>query len=142
MIKLLGTIFAFVLLSNIAYAKTVEVEMLNKDGAGRKMVYSQEIVHVDTGDTVKWVPTSKGPNVEIIAAPDGFDIPKKSKNGKEVSIEFTVPGIYYYWCTPHKGMGMIGLVVVDHDTSNKDAIAKAKALGKSKKKLKALLGEL
>ena len=80
--------------------------------------------------------------VEIIAAPDGFDIPKKSKNGKEVSIEFTVPGIYYYWCTPHKGMGMIGLVVVGHDTSNKDDIAKAKALGKSKKKLKALLGEL
>ena len=28
------------------------------------------------------------------------------------------------------------------DTSNKDDIAKAKALGKSKKKLKALLGEL
>ena len=142
MIKLLGTIFAFILISNVAYGKTVEIEMLNKDSAGRKMIYSQELVHVDTGDTVTWVPTSKGHNVEIIAAPDGFDIPKKSKNGKEVSIEFTVPGIYYYWCTPHKGMGMIGLVVVGNDTSNKDDIAKAKALGKSKKKLKALLGEL
>ena len=142
MIKLLGIIFAFILISNVAYGKTVEIEMLNKDAQGRKMIYSQELVHVDTGDTVKWVPTSKGHNVEIIAAPDGFDIPKKSKNGKEVSIEFTVPGIYYYWCTPHKGMGMIGLVVVGHDTSNKDDIAKAKALGKSKKKLKALLGEL
>ena len=142
MIKLLGAIFAFALISNVAYSKTVEIEMLNKDDQGRKMIYSQELVHIDTGDTVTWVPTSKGHNVEIIAAPDGFDIPKKSKNGKEVSIEFTVPGIYYYWCTPHKGMGMIGLVVVDHDTSNKDAIAKAKALGKSKKKLKALLGEL
>ena len=29
-------------------------------------------------------------------------------------------------------MGMIGLVVVGEDTSNKDAIAKAKAVGKSK----------
>ena len=37
---------------------------------------------------------------------------------------------------------MIGLVVVDGDTSNKDVVAKAKALGKSKKKLKSLLGEL
>jgi hypothetical protein len=37
---------------------------------------------------------------------------------------------------------MIGIVVVGGDTSNKDVIAKAKALGKSKKKLKALLGEL
>ena len=135
-------VLGFVLVTNFAYAKTVELEMLNKDTAGRKMVYSQELVHVDLGDTITWIPTSKGHNVEIIAAPEGFDIPKKSKNGKEVSIEFTVPGIYYYWCTPHKGMGMIGLVVVDNDTSNKGVIAKAKAMGKSKKKLKTLLGEL
>ena len=140
--KLLGAIFAFILVSNVAYGKTVEVEMLNKDPQGRKMIYSQELVHIDVGDTITWVPTDKGHNVEIIAAPEGFDIPKKSKNGKEVSIDFTVPGIYYYWCTPHKGMGMIGLVVVGGDTSNKDAVAKAKAMGKSKKKLKALLGEL
>lgn len=141
-IGFIGTVFAFIFFANLAYAKTVEIDMLNKDGSGRKMVYSQELIHVDAGDTVKWLPTSKGHNVEFIAAPEGFDIPKKSKNGKEVAIEFTVPGIYYYWCTPHKGMGMIGLVVVDGDVSNKDAIAKAKALGKSKKKLKALLEEL
>ena len=141
-IGFIGTVFAFIFFANLAYAKTVEIDMLNKDGSGRKMVYSQELIHVDAGDTVKWLPTSKGHNVEFIAAPEGFDIPKKSKNGKEVAIDFTVPGIYYYWCTPHKGMGMIGLVVVDGDVSNKDAIAKAKALGKSKKKLKALLEEL
>ena len=141
-ITFIGAVFAFVFMANLAYAKTVEIEMLNKDGAGRKMVYSLDIANIDLGDTIKWVPTSKGHNVEIVAAPEGFDIPKKSKNGKEVAIEFTVPGIYYYWCTPHKGMGMIGPVIVDGDTSNKDAIAKAKAMGKSKKKLKALLGEL
>ena len=140
--KLISALFAFILLTNVAYAKTVEVEMLNKDSAGRKMVYSQDVVTIDTGDAVTWVPTDKGHNVEIVAAPEGFDIPKKSKNGKEATIEFTVPGIYYYWCTPHKGMGMIGLVVVGGDTSNKDDIAKAKAMGESKKKLKKLLGEL
>ena len=47
--------------------------------------------------------------------------------------------MYLYQCTPHKGMGMIALVVVGDDVSNKDVIAKAKVLGKSKKKLKALL---
>ena len=138
----IAAVLGFMFVANLAYAKTVEIEMLNKDGAGRKMVYSEELVHVEPGDTVVWVPTSKGHNVEIVAAPEGYDIPKKSKNGKEVSIEFTIPGIYYYWCTPHQGMGMIGLVVVGGDTSNKDDIAKAKAMGKSKKKLKALLGDL
>ena len=135
-------VFGFVFLSNLAYAENITLEMLNKRDDGQKMVYSEDVARVNVGDTVTWVPTSKGHNVEIVAAPEGFNIPKKSKNNKEVSITFDVPGIYYYWCTPHKSMGMIGLVIVGDDVSNKDAIAKAKAMGKSKKKLKALLGEL
>lgn len=123
-----------------ALAADVTIEMLNKDADGNKMVYSQEIVQINSGDTVIWVPTSKGHNVEIIASPNGMKF--KSKNNKEAKITFDQPGIYYYWCTPHKGMGMIGLVVVDGDLSNKDEVAKAKALGKSKKKLKALLASL
>ena len=134
------TVFSFVFFTSLAYATTIE--MLNKDDQGNKMVYSQEVAKIEVGETITWVPTSKGHNVEWIAGPDGAELPKKSKNGKEVSMTFEVPGIYYYWCTPHKGMGMIGLVVVGDDTSNKDAIAKAKALGKSKKKLKALLEDL
>ena len=136
------TTFLLVFAIGSASAGARTIEMLNKDDAGNKMIYSEELVHIDTGETITWIPTSKGHNVEMIAGPEGATLPKKSKNGKEVSITFDVPGIYYYWCTPHKGMGMIGLVVVGGDTSNKDAIAKAKALGKSKKKLKALLGDL
>ena len=131
-----------ILFAALAPAHATTIEMLNKDDQGNKMVYSEEVAKIEVGETITWVPTSKGHNVEMIAGPDGAELPKKSKNGKEVSMTFEVPGIYYYWCTPHKGMGMIGLVVVGDDTSNKDAIAKAKALGKSKKKLKALLGEL
>jgi len=135
-------VFGIMLAVGSASAGARTIEMLNKDEAGNKMVYSEELARIEVGETITWVPTSKGHNVEWIAGPDGADLPKKSKNGKEVSMTFEVPGIYYYWCTPHKGMGMIGLVVVGGDTSNKDAIAKAKALGKSKKKLKALLGDL
>ena len=140
--KLFSTAALIGLVSTTAMAEDITVEMLNKRDDGAKMVYSEDISRIDVGDTITWVPTSKGHNVEMIAGPDGAELPKKSKNGKEVSMTFEVPGIYYYWCTPHKGMGMIGLVVVGDDVSNKDAIAKAKALGKSKKKLKALLGEL
>ena len=136
-------VFGFVFFTSLAYGMNgTTVQMLNKDADGNRMVYSTEIVEIGIGQTVKWIPTDKGHNVEFVAGPEGFEIPKKSKNGKEVEMQFDIPGVYYYWCTPHKGMGMIGLVVVGHDTSNKDAIAKAKALGKSKKKLKALLGEL
>ncbi len=137
------TIFGFVFFTSLAYGMNgTTVEMLNKDADGNKMVYSQEIVEIGVGQIVKWIPTSKGHNVEIVAAPEGFEIPKKSKNSKEIEIQFDIPGIYYYWCTPHKGMGMIGLVVVEGDISNIDDIADAKAMGKSKKKLKKLIGQL
>lgn len=140
--KNLFYILVLVLFTVTANASEVTIEMLNKDADGNRMVYSEEIARIDVGDSITWIPSDKGHNVEFIAGPDGADLPKKSKNSKEVYITFEVPGIYYYWCTPHKGMGMIGLVVVGGDVSNKDTIAKAKALGKSKKKLKSLLGEL
>ena len=136
-------LLAFIILMGIstqALAADVAIEMLNKDADGNKMVFSEEIVRIGIGDTVTWVPTNKGHNVEMVSSPNNMKF--KSKNNKETSITFEQAGIYYYWCTPHKGMGMIGLVLVGEDKSNFDQILNAKALGKSKKKLKRLLKEL
>ena len=133
------TIGLLMALAAPAAAEDTTVEMLNKRDDGAKMVYSEDITRIDVGDTVTWVPTSKGHNVEIIAAPEGYDIPKKSKLSKEVAITFDVPGVYLYQCTPHKTMGMIAIVVVGEGDND---ISKAKVRGKSKKKLKELLGEL
>ena len=136
-------VFSLVFVSSLAYAETTTIEMLNKRDDGAKMVYSQDIARVAVGDTITWVPTSKGHNVEFVAGPDGWDLPKKSKNNKEVSITFDVPGIYFYQCTPHKAMGMIGLVVVGEGGEVPlNDVSKTKVMGKSKKKLKALLSEL
>ena len=127
-------------LSTPSFAAEVAIEMLNKDASGNKMVFSQEVVKVEVGDTVTWLPSSKGHNVEMISSPNKMKF--KSKNGKEAKITFDTPGIYYYLCTPHKGMGMIGLVVVGNNMSNIDDVKNAKAYGKSKKKLKRLLASL
>ena len=141
--KLLSTVAIMASLSLPAFADDMTIEMLNKRDDGAKMVYSEDIAHIDVGDTITWVPTSKGHNVEFIAAPDGWDIPKKSKNNKEVAITFDVPGVYVYQCTPHKAMGIIGLVVVGEGGEVPlNDVSKTKVMGKSKKKLKALLSEL
>ena len=137
--KLYALVIAF-FLSTPSFAADLTIEMLNKDADGNKMVFSQEVVKVEIGDTITWLPSSKGHNVEMISSPNKMKF--KSKNGKEAKITFDTTGIYYYWCTPHKGMGMIGLVVVANDVSNMDGIASAKALGKSKTKLKKLLASL
>ena len=77
--KLLSTVAVLATLSTSAFAADTTIEMLNKRDDGAKMVYSQDITRIDIGDTITWTPTDKGHNVEIIAAPEGFDIPKKSK---------------------------------------------------------------
>ena len=126
-----------------AFAADITVEMLNKrDSDNAKMVYSEDISRIDVGDTINWIATTKNHNVHFKAGPEGWEIPKRSKMNKDYSYTFDTPGIYYYECTPHKSMGMIALIVVGDDISNKDAIAKVKVFGKSKKKLKALLEDL
>ena len=141
--KLLATVAIMASLSVPAFAADTTVEMLNKRDDGAKMVYSEDITRIDVGDTVTWVPTSKGHNVEFIAGPDGWDSPKKSKLSKEYTYTFDTPGVYLYQCTPHKSMGMIAIVVVGELTQEGvDNIKDAKVRGKSKKKLKALLADL
>ena len=54
-------------------------------------------------------------------------------------MQFDTPGVYLYQCSQHKSMGMIDIVVVGDGDND---ISKAKVKGNSKKKLKALLGEL
>ncbi len=132
----------FVMITMTANAADVTIDMLNKDASGRKMVYSKEIAEVVVGDTITWLPASKGHNVHFISAPDGVKKLPKSKFNKEFSYTFEKEGIYLYQCTPHKGMGMIALVVVGDNLDNLANIKKAKVLGKSKKKLKELLSQL
>ena len=126
-----------------AIAEDTTVEMLNKREDGAKMVYSEDITRIEAGDTVTWVPTARGHNVQFIAGPEGWKAPKKSKLGKEYSYTFDTDGVYVYVCTPHAGMGMLAMVVVGEASAEAiAAVEDAKVRGKSKKKFAALLEEL
>ena len=132
-----------VFLSNTVVAEDATVEMLNKLDK-RSMVFSTEIVRINSGDTVFWKATDKGHNVQFISkngVPEGIE-KFKSKISKDTEYTFTTPGIYAYWCVPHKTMGMIGFVIVGDDLSNLDSIKKVKFIGKSKKIAKALIAEI
>jgi len=125
-----------------ALGADVTVEMLNKLD-GEYMVYSKKIVQVDSGNTVFWKSVDKGHNVEFIkgGVPEGVE-KFKSKLSQDTKYTFTIPGIYAYWCTPHKGMGMIGFVIVGGNKSNLDLIKQVKYFGKSKKIAKSLISQL
>ena len=135
-------ILTITLWTSLSYAADVTIEMLNKLD-NEYMVFSQKIVKVDLGDTIFWKSTDPGHNVEFIkgGVPEGVG-KFKSKLSKDTEYKFTIPGIYAYWCTPHKGMGMIGFVIVGNDLSNMDSIAKIKYSGKSKKIAKELISQI
>ena len=138
--------YFFILLLSLfsfgAYADDETIEMLNKL-ENESMVFSKKIVRIDVGNKVFWKATDKGHNVEFIkgGVPEGVD-KFKSKFNKDVEYTFTTPGIYAYWCTPHKNMGMIGFVVVGEDKSNLEDIKKLKFTAKSKKIAPELINSL
>ena len=140
--KYLVSIIFLSIFSTSAFAANETIEMLNKQGK-ESMVYSKKVVKINVGDTVFWKATDKGHNVEFIkgGVPEGVD-KFKSKFNKDAEYKFTIPGIYAYWCTPHRSMGMIGFVVVGNEKSNIDAIKSIKFMGRSKKIAPDLINSL
>ena len=140
--KYFASLIILTIFSTSAFAADETIEMLNKQGK-ETMVYSKKVVKIDVGDTVFWKATDKGHNVQFIkgGVPEGVD-KFKSKFNKDTEYKFTIPGIYAYWCTPHKNMGMIGFVVVGGDKSNLEAIKKIRFMSKSKKIAPDLINSL
>ena len=69
-----------------AHAAEFEVLMLNK-GAKGAMVFEPDFIAAAPGDTIRFVPTDKGHNVETIKGmvPEGAT-PVKSKLSEEVTV--------------------------------------------------------
>ena len=140
--KILLITLSILFISQSVLASDQTIDMLNKLGK-EHMVYSKKIVKIEIGDTIFWKAKTRGHNVEFIkdGVPKGVEKFRSALN-KDTEYKFEIPGIYAYWCTPHKGMGMIGFVIVGDDKSNLDDIKKIKYLGKSKKIAQELINSL
>ncbi|HWW47907.1 MAG TPA: pseudoazurin [Xanthobacteraceae bacterium] len=128
------------LIASPAFSAEHEVKMLNKGADGQSMVFEPAFLKVAPGDTVKFVPTDKGHDAATIPGilPEGAEA-IKGKMNQEVTVTLTVPGLYGYKCTPHLGMGMVGLIQVGDDTSNLTAAEAAKMPPLPTKRMTALL---
>ena len=120
-------------------ANTFSIDMLNVRSDGQSMVYSEDVLRVEVGDTVVWKPKDKGHNVEFIIGPDAVELPKKSRINQEFTYTFEKSGVYFYQCTPHKSMGMIAVIIVGDDLTNLDQVKSVRVFGKSKRKLEEIL---
>ena len=113
-------------LVHAAHAGDYQVKMLNHGSDGDAQ-FDPQLLRISPGDTVRFVATDKGHNAQSI---DGM-IPDGAKSfsgpmGEDLTVTFTVPGVYGYRCMPHGGLGMVGLIVVGKPAN--EAAAKSAAM--------------
>ena len=125
-----------------AFAETIEIQMLNENEAGEKMVFSQELIRAEVGDVIRFVPTDRSHNAQSVkgALPEGQEAFKGRMN-QEIEYVVTETGLTAVVCQPHQTMGMVALIVVGNDVSNADEILDARLRGKGKDKIEALIEE-
>lgn len=125
-----------------AAAADVEIKMLNK-GADGSMVFEPAFVHVQPGDTVKFVATDPSHNVESIKGmlPEGV-APFKSPLSAPFDLTVEKPGVYGVKCTPHLPMGMIALIQVGDAPENLDAARAVKLPKKAQERMDAAFGQV
>ena len=140
--KLLLSAALIIVSSAAAFAETIEIQMLNVNEAGDKMVFSQELIRAELGDVIKFVPTDKSHNAQSVknALPDGQK-KFKGKMNKEIEYLVTEAGLTAVVCQPHQTLGMVALIVVGNDVSNAQDILDAGVRGKGKIKIAALIEE-
>lgn len=132
-----GLVVASTTMATGVSAADFEVHMLNKgkDGA---MVFEPGLTKIAKGDTVTFIPTDPSHNAEAVKdlVPAGATV-FKGKMNETIKVTFDIEGAYVVRCSPHAGMGMVGLVVVGDPTTNIDAIKTAKLPKKARDRLDA-----
>lgn len=133
---------ALLALSGAGFAADYQVQMLNK-GEDGPMVFEPAFVRAEPGDTITFVPTDKSHNVEAIAdiLPEGVET-FKSKLNEEFVLTVTEPGVYGVKCTPHFGMGMVGLIQVGDAPANLEAAKSAKMSKKARERMDEAIAQV
>ena len=111
LVNIISLLFIIVI-PNSAYAKTIQIEFTEDD------TFSKEVVYIDVGDTVEWLPKNEGHNVEFLRGPNMNSLPESSEVDAFHTITFDTSGVYLYHCEPHGNMGMLGLIIVGNDLHN------------------------
>ena len=124
-----------------ALAAEHEVQMLNKGPDGQRNWFEPAIVYAQPGDAIHFVPMDKGHNSAAVVVPDGAE-DWNGKLSEELSVSLDVPGLYAYKCTPHFGLGMVGLIVIGDPTVNLEAVKSARFPGKARTVMAELLAEV
>ena len=120
---LVATCTALLVATNAMSADIIVKQLNNgKDGA---MVFEPAFVKAAVGDTIIFQATEKGAHQSVsLLVPAGA----KAWSGPmdaDFKVKVEKEGVYLYACTPHKAMGMVGVIQVGKPVNLADAKAAA-----------------
>ncbi len=93
-----------------AAADVVTVKM-GSDGG--QLVFDPKVVTIKAGDTVKWVNNKAFPHNVVFEGHPELSHKKLAQKPKlELESTFNEAGEFSYYCSPHRGAGMAGKVIV------------------------------
>jgi plastocyanin len=109
--SLLFVIGSLFITASPASADTVTVKM-GSDGG--QLVFDPKVVTIKVGDTVKWVNNKAFPHNVVFDGHEELSHKKLAQKPKaELESTFNEAGEFSYYCSPHRGAGMAGKVVVE-----------------------------
>lgn len=138
---------AFAAMTSFAAAETIEVKMLNRDEAGNRNVFEPAFIVAQPGDVIKFVSTDKGHNSYSLdgMVPEGVE-EWKSRINQDFELTVGEAGVYGFGCTPHYGLGMVGLIYVPNEDgsapANLETAMEVKHRGKAADKFEELFAQL
>lgn len=97
---------------------TIDVGAPGSDGYYK---FGPAAVAVSPGTVVVWKWTGMGGGHDVVASNGSFKSAYLTGAGKTFSHTFDASGLYTYYCSPHKSMGMKGAVYVVNDIDRKSS---------------------
>lgn len=108
--SLLFVVGSLFITASPASADTVTVKM-GSDGG--QLVFDPKVVTIKVGDTIKWVNNKAFPHNIVFDGHEELSHKKLAQKPKaELESTFNEAGEFSYYCSPHRGAGMAGKVVV------------------------------
>ncbi|MFM7602169.1 MAG: plastocyanin [Pseudanabaena sp.] len=108
--SLLFVVGSLFITASPASADTVTVKM-GSDGG--QLVFEPKVVTIKAGDTVKWVNNKAFPHNIVFDGHEELSHKKLAQKPKaELESTFNEAGEFAYYCSPHRGAGMAGKVIV------------------------------
>ena len=113
------------------YSANHIVKMLNQ-GAEGVMIFEPAILKINTGDSVTFKSIDAAHNSASISSMIPHNAQAwNSDLSRDITVDFNIPGVYVYQCTPHVMMAMVGVIQVGNDKSNLDTVIAAATQFKS-----------